>query len=513
MERAAAPPARRTIQLRTYGWVLLLFAAVIIPAHLWMARLPYFWDEAGQFVPAALDLLHDGAWIPHSTTPNIHPPGLAAYLAGVWSLTGFHPAATRAAMLILASLAAAVAFLLAIELTREIKGTPAFVAGALLIVSPVFFAQSVLAQLDLPAMLFTTAALLLFLQDHIRASAAACVALVFFKETGAVVPAVLGAWLLWERRRRDAWWFAIPIASLTGWVVLLAHRTGSWGGNAEFLRYNVRAPLNPIHMALTLPRRIYFLLIANFHWIGTAAAVYAWRQTRLFRSRAWRVAASIAAAHVLLFTFLGGAVLNRYLLPAMPIVFAAMAAALASLPGAWRIGATAALLIGLAASNFINPPYPFAYEENLAFADFVRLHADAADYIAHWHADPVVRTMWPMTDELSRPELGYVQRKIRVEALPDFAPGTIAGVDWSRTEILVVFSRHWDPPFNIARLAPVRAIRRKIYGGAPNATQEEARARVPFPIEAAFTRRGQWVDVYVNPAYRPAAQIQRGVTR
>src|SRR5712691_9915312 len=44
-------------------------------------HLPYlkllFWDELGQFIPAALDLYHDGAWVPHSTLPNVHPPGLA----------------------------------------------------------------------------------------------------------------------------------------------------------------------------------------------------------------------------------------------------------------------------------------------------------------------------------------------------------------------------------------------------------------------------------------------------
>ena len=54
---AARPP-----QIRPGSYVLmyLLFAAFLIPTHLWLAQLPYFWDEAGQFVPAALDLLHGG---------------------------------------------------------------------------------------------------------------------------------------------------------------------------------------------------------------------------------------------------------------------------------------------------------------------------------------------------------------------------------------------------------------------------------------------------------------------
>jgi hypothetical protein len=498
MLKAAAPP-RRTIRPQSYVWIFLLIAAVIVPAHLWLTRLPYFWDEAGQFVPAALDLLHDGAWIPHSTTPNIHPPALSAYLAGVWRVTGFTPVSTRLAMLFLASWGALAAFLLAIELTRDSRGAPAFLAIALLCVSPLFYAQSVLAQLDLPAMLFTTLALLLFLQDHIRASAATCVALVLFKETGAVVPLTLGAWLAMERRWREAAWFAAPLAALGAWVAVLARATGSWAGNVEFARYNLRTPLEPARLVVTLARRLYFVLIANFHWVGTAAVVYAWRRG-MFRGRAWRVAGAVAGAHVLLFTFLGGAVLNRYLLPAMPIVFAAMATAIASLPRVWRVASTAVVLVGLLASNWINPPYPFPFEENLAFADFVRLHADAADYVAHWYPDAEVQTIWPMTDELLRPELGYVPRKLRVKTLPNLSAETLGAIDWSKAEVVVVFSRNWEPSIRI----PVVRFWERLYDVVPAASEAEARSRIPFPAEASFMRRGQWVDVYANPALRHA---------
>ena len=88
----------------------------------------------------------------------------------------------------------------------------------MLLLSPLFFAQSMLAQLDAPAMLFTALALLLFLQNHLRASAAVCVALVLVKETGAVVPAVFALWLARERRWRDAAWFlaAVPCAGRRG---------------------------------------------------------------------------------------------------------------------------------------------------------------------------------------------------------------------------------------------------------------------------------------------------------
>ena len=41
----------------------LIFAVPLFAIHLSLLSLPYFWDELGQFVPTALDLLRDGAWV------------------------------------------------------------------------------------------------------------------------------------------------------------------------------------------------------------------------------------------------------------------------------------------------------------------------------------------------------------------------------------------------------------------------------------------------------------------
>ena len=47
---------------------------LILLVHLPWLGLPYFWDEAGYYVPAALDLFHWGSAVPHSVPPLIHPP-------------------------------------------------------------------------------------------------------------------------------------------------------------------------------------------------------------------------------------------------------------------------------------------------------------------------------------------------------------------------------------------------------------------------------------------------------
>jgi hypothetical protein len=74
-------------------------------------------------------------------------------------------------------------------------GAPAFAAAGLLMVAPMFFMQSILVHLDMPAMTLTAIALWLFLEGRLFACVAACTALVLVKETGITTPLAFGAWL------------------------------------------------------------------------------------------------------------------------------------------------------------------------------------------------------------------------------------------------------------------------------------------------------------------------------
>ena len=82
-----------------YAYFYILFLLVLFLTHAFLLHLPYFWDEMGQFIPAALDILHDNAWIPRTTLPNVHPPGVMVYLAAIWSVAGYSVVITRCAML------------------------------------------------------------------------------------------------------------------------------------------------------------------------------------------------------------------------------------------------------------------------------------------------------------------------------------------------------------------------------------------------------------------------------
>src|SRR5947208_13014703 len=83
---------------------VVIFVGIFL-LHAPLLRLPYFWDEAGYYVPAARDLLLTGSLIPHSTPSNAHPPLVMAYLALFWRLAGYLALVTRSAMLLVAAFA------------------------------------------------------------------------------------------------------------------------------------------------------------------------------------------------------------------------------------------------------------------------------------------------------------------------------------------------------------------------------------------------------------------------
>jgi len=485
----------RRIGPGVYLSLFALIGAVVILIHAPLLQLPFYWDELGQFVPASLDLFQFGAWVPFTTVPNIHPPGVMAYLAGFWHLTGYSVAATRVAMLLLGSLGALFTFLLAIEMGRETPGLPAFTALLFLVLSPLFVAQSMMAQLDMPAMVFTTLGLLLFLQNRMRSAALACVLLVLVKETGLVLPALFGFLLLRERRWREGLLFTAPLGPLAVWLFALHRATGHWGGNASFEQYNAVYSLHPVRFGLALVRRFYYLFVGSGHWVGTGAVIWAWRHTRLFRTRVWRVAGLFAAVHILLVSAFGGAVLERYLMPLLPLLYIAFATGLAAVPGKWRLAGTAVLAIMLIAANFLNPLYPFPWENNLGFVNFVALDKRAADYVETHYPRAMIATMFPLAGALRRPDFGYVRHPIKVREIDGFNLKSLMGLKENPPDALVVYSTTWDP-LHLLENGWIRAFLVKYYGFEPQASDSEIKVLLHMHSVARWTMAGQWVEVF-----------------
>jgi hypothetical protein len=479
-------------------WLPAGFAAVFYFAHFPYLHLPYFWDELGQFVPAALDILRDGAWIPHSTVPNSHPPEVMAYLALVWRALGYSIAATRSAMLALGCCGLIFTFLLTSEL--DLDFAPAAIATLFLALDPLFFTQAMMAQLDMPAMLFTVLALILFLNDRHTAAAAACTALVLAKETGAIVPLIFGGILFFDRERsRYALYYVAPFAALAIWFLALWRGTGHLFGDSGFTQYNTWYSLNPVRATLSVLRRFYYLFIDDFRFVGSLAILVAWRRERLFTTRAWKIVWAIVAAHILLVSLLGGAGLERYVLPILPLIYAAMARAFAVLDPAKRAIGVAAMAVGLLAGLFLNPPFPMPFENSLAMADFVVLHRTAAQFLERAYPEKPIYTAWPLTQALRNPDFGYVDRKLTAVETSDLHVSTLNAIDPARVDVLVLYSRTWEPRWGVLRWPLARDFLHRYYEYEPSMTSANVRRHFGLVPVQRWTQRGQWIEIYARP--------------
>jgi hypothetical protein len=478
------------------GAAVFVFVALVLYAgHAPYLTLPYFWDEMGQFVPAALDIFHDAAWVPHSTVPNAHPPAVMAYLALVWKIFGYSIPATRVAMLLLASVAVFATWRLSVRLTPAWVFAPVI----LLLLDPLFYTQSMMTQLDMPAMVFTLLALLLFFEDRHLLAAVACVALVLAKETGAILPLILGGALWLDRsRRREVFYYALPFPILAVWFFVLWRTTGHLFGDAGFTHYNLGYALNPVRASLSLLRRFYYLFIADFRWIGSFAILLALRRTKIFSTREWKITWLFIGAHTILVSVLGGAELERYLLPVIPLVYIAMVAAWSTVPAFARVLAFASVSAGLLFALFTNPPFPLPYENNLAMVDFVELHRDAAQFLERSYPSDTIYSAWPFTQALRDPVFGYVDKKLAISETGDLRRSTLDAVNPQAVKVLVLYSRTWEPDWGVLHWPVVEQFLARYYEYGRQMNADEVRQHFGLAPVRRWERGGQWIEVYAR---------------
>ena len=519
----------------------LVFAVIFVSVfllHVPLLQLPYFWDEAGYYVPAARDILLTGSVIPHSTVSNAHPPLVLAWLALGWKVIGFAPVVTRSAMLVLAAFSLLGVYRLAERVANVQVAAAATLCTA---VFPVFFAQSSLAQVDLAAAGLVFWGLGAYLEDRSLAAATWFALAALAKETAILAPLVLAGWellglLAFKERlqrlkvdhidsgntspRRIAT-LLFPVLPLAAWYAFHYTHTGYVFGNPEFFRYNVAATLNPTRFVLALGLRFWQVFGYLHLWVLTAAMLLlVWLQPPVRDGSAERpriaipvqlVFLVVVATYVVAMALIGGAVLARYMLPAIPLVII-LAVSTLWRRLRWWPAAVAVVAGAFVLAWFWNPPYGFSPEDNLAYRDYILLHEDGERFLEARYPMARVLTAWPASDELTRPWLGYITRPMRVVRIENFSlDEVLSAADFrSNVEAALVFSTKYEPGptrwdrwrmwtdwkarfFDFHRdLPPVAAAR--ILGG-----------RVVFTEE----RKGQWVAVIeMEPGEMQNAEVR-----
>ncbi|HUZ05249.1 MAG TPA: glycosyltransferase family 39 protein [Acidobacteriaceae bacterium] len=448
------------------AWMIFsVISAFVFLAHLPLLRLPYFWDEAGYYIPAAYDFFRTGSLIPYSTLSNAHPPLPAIYLAFWWKVSGFVPAVTRLAV----SLVAAFALTGVFVLVRRLMNAKVAAATTLLTaLYPVWFTQSTLAQADIFAAAGTMWALAYALEELPSVRRGWWAALwfsvaVLAKETAIITPLALAGWHIWETRRkpsdarghwRAATQFVLPVFPLCAWYAYHFHRTGHIFGNPQYVRYNALLTLHVLRFILALAQRlmqitVYMNLFVPVLCMVAAMFLPALRQEDgAKRPRvSWNAQAQIGIillANVLFFSVLGGAVLARYLLPLYPLILLLCVSTWRRRVEQWGwmvVLSALAFIAGL----FVNTPYRFTPEDNLTYRSMIVMQQQAIAQVLHRASGGTVLTAWPATDELTKPELGYVRQPVHVVAIDNFSLAQIqAATQLPGYDAALVFSTKYE---------------------------------------------------------------------
>ena len=502
-----------------------VFAAVTL-LHITLLRLPYYWDEGGYYIPAAWDFFRLGTVIPVTTVRNAHPPLPSVLLAGWWKVFGFHILSTRLLMCVVTTFALLAVF----KLARMFVGQTAAIAVLVLTaIYPVWFAQSTLAHADMFAAAFTLWALCFYVDrpgwvlaaSSTSASrnavwvgvlfALACMA----KETAIVIPAALFCFEVMpladrsEPRRLEWRWLLalmLPAVVLVLWYVYHHWKTGFTFGNPEYLRYNATANMSVHRVLLSMRHRLVHLTMHMNLYLPVLAALLmallpARTNTPMLPRNALRMSVALLVAQWLAFSILGGALLTRYVLPAYPLLLIVCVAAWQSRMRRWPVVA-AITLVAFGIACEVNPPYPFAPEDNLAYRDMINVHQHAIDFVTSHYAGATVLTAWPVLADLQRPELGYVTTPMKTVATENFSHEELqkAASNPYSYDVVIVFSTKYDPPVGGLNLAGhSREDDKRFYDWHSDLLPGDAAAMLHGHIAWEEDIKGEWAAVITFP--------------
>jgi Dolichyl-phosphate-mannose-protein mannosyltransferase len=457
-----------------------------------------------------------------------------AWLALSWKLFGQAHLVTRCAMLLLAAFSLVGYF----RLSRTVANTTVAAAStALTAIYPVFFTQSSLAHVDLPA-----AGLIFWgLQSYVRGRRGFAILwfslAVLAKETAILAPLALFLWELVASRLarregttesralpkyhglialresvkatalRSSLLLLIPGLPLAAWYAYHYARTGFVFGNPEFFRYNVQATVHPLRIFLALLIRVWQTFGYLNLYLLTLACILAMRYAPIEdegkpRSRIeipiQAGFLAIVIAYIAALAVIGGAVLDRYMLPVVPLVILVCVSTIWRRLKLWPAMIMIAFVaLAFVAALFVNPPYSFSPEDNLTYRDYILLHQRAADFLATRYPHARVLTAWPASDELSQPYLGYVQKPMQAVRIDDFSVEQVlsAADARSRFDVALVFSTKYEPHSIFDRWKSWRKWRAQYFDYHVDLTPGAIASVLDGSLVYVEYKRGEWVGI------------------
>jgi 4-amino-4-deoxy-L-arabinose transferase-like glycosyltransferase len=177
------------------AYSIMIFSFLIFVLFKWDDLfIPFFWDEAGSYVKGVLYMLDNGVYFhPKAIDPFIsfgHPLLLHFILASLAKLFGYSIPLFRATMLLISLATIGSTFRLALKLSNS-NYLLAVLASLLLIIQPIFYAQSTLVLLEMLLTCFSLWAIVFYVNRKYLMSALFACGAVLVKETGIVLAIAL----------------------------------------------------------------------------------------------------------------------------------------------------------------------------------------------------------------------------------------------------------------------------------------------------------------------------------
>ena len=82
-----------------------------------------------------------------------------------------------------------------------------------------------------------------------------------------------------------------------------------------------------------------------------------------------------------------------------------------------------------------------------------------------------------------------------MRGIENFNPETVLALK-GNVEVLVVYSRTWEPKWGVIRLDWIRQILTDYYFYKPQVTSEQIEKELGLAADRAWQRRGQWIEIY-----------------
>jgi len=298
----------------------------------------------------------------------------------------------------------------------------------------------------------------------------------------------------------------VPLIPLAAWYIYHHARTGFIFGNPEFFRYNVQATLHLLRIFLAMLLRLWQTFGYLSLYFLTIACLLAMRRSPVQDSGIprQRIALpvqlsflAIAIVYVITLSIIGGAVLARYMLPIIPLVILVCVSTVWRRLRRWKI-VLALVSLAFVFSLFVNPPYGFSPEDNLAYRDFILLHQRADRLLETQYPNARVLTAWPASGELTQPYLGYVSKPTQVVQIEDFTAEQLRSPTAanSRCDVALVFSTKYRPRSSVLdRWHLWQKWKARYFGYHIDLSPEASATILNGSLVYVERDRGQWIGV------------------